>query len=139
MSDKKIDRFKKAGLIGCLNTECHKDGCRNLETRCKDCGRVVNSTVICLNDENKQSRLQNITEIPTNQGNSGWVDREIEFPNTGLILCYDGKAVFICQLVKSKWGNHYRSTDWGHNESDDPREWTHWMPLPEPPRKNGMD
>ncbi len=123
----------KDGLIGCLNTDCHKTGCRSLETRCKDCGRVVNETILGLNDENKQSRHQNITEIPMKEGNFGWIDREIEFPDLEFILCYERGTVFICRLVESKWGNYYQSTDWRHDEYDYMPDWSHWMPLPKAP------
>lgn len=43
-------------LINCLI-----NGCRNFEMRCKDCGEVVGTSVLSLNDENKQSSPQ----IPT--------------------------------------------------------------------------
>lgn len=41
----------------------------------------------------------------------------------------------------SRWGNFYRSTDWRHDEIHKQPEWTHWMPLPEPPKEisNGLE
>lgn len=59
-----------------------------------------------------------------------WVDREVDFPDCDEILCCAGDKVFICELIESKWGNFYRSTDWGHGEFQNMPEWTHWMPLP---------
>ncbi len=35
--------LKEKGLIGFLKDECNESGCRNLETRCKDCNRLVNT------------------------------------------------------------------------------------------------
>lgn len=66
-----------------------------------------------------------------------WIDREIEFPECDKILCYANGDIFISALLETKWGNHYFSTDWNHNEHQNILEctqWTHWMPLPEPPK-----
>jgi hypothetical protein len=35
--------LEEKGLIGFLSDECTEKGCRNLETRCLDCDRVVNT------------------------------------------------------------------------------------------------
>lgn len=64
---------------------------------------------------------------------TAWIYREVEFPDYDQILCYGSGQIFICQLVESKWGNFYHSTDWGHGEFQDMPEWTHWMPLPTAP------
>jgi Protein of unknown function (DUF551) len=63
-----------------------------------------------------------------------WIDREKEFPDCDKILCYSKGDVFICELLETKWGNSYASTDWDHGEYGGGREWTHWMPLPNPPQ-----
>lgn len=58
-----------------------------------------------------------------------WIDREVEFPDLDRILCYAEGKVFICELIESKWGNFYHSTDWGHCEFQDTPEWTHWAKV----------
>lgn len=64
-----------------------------------------------------------------------WIDREINFPDADRILCYGDSQIFICELMETKWGNSYNSTDWGHGEFQNSPEWTHWMPLPQPPKE----
>ena len=64
-----------------------------------------------------------------------WIDRDEQFPEEEKILVSDGNIVFICELVESKWGNFYHSTDWAHGEFQNMPEWTHWMPLPKLPGK----
>lgn len=68
-----------------------------------------------------------------------WIDREVEFPDADKILCCAGNEVFICELIESKWGNGYYSTDTGHIEFQNMPEWTHWMPLPKPIEENKCD
>lgn len=68
-----------------------------------------------------------------------WINREIDFPECDRILCSGEGQIFICYLLETKWGNSYHSTDWSHGEYQDAPEWTHWMPLPEPPESHGMD
>ncbi len=63
-----------------------------------------------------------------------WIDETVEFPEDDQILCCGNGQVFICELVESKWGNFYRSTDWCHRDKKQP-EWTHWMKMPKPPEK----
>lgn len=62
-----------------------------------------------------------------------WIDRDVDFPDYDKILCCKGDQIFICELIESKWGFFYFSTDWNHNEYQNSPEWTHWMPLPKPP------
>jgi hypothetical protein len=59
-----------------------------------------------------------------------WIDREVQFPDADRILCYGGGKIFISELIETKWGNFYSST-----EKDD-QYWSHWMLLPEPPKGN---
>jgi len=61
-----------------------------------------------------------------------WIDREEEFPDCDKILCLEGQHIFICELIETKWGNHYLSTEWEHGEYGGGSDWTHWMPLPKP-------
>jgi uncharacterized protein DUF551 len=69
----------------------------------------------------------------SNGKNMKWIDREVDFPDADRILCCSGDKIFICELIESKRGNHYYSTDSHHIEFQDMPEWTHWMPLPSPP------
>lgn len=64
-----------------------------------------------------------------------WINRESQFPDDDKILCYAKGQIFISELMESKWGNRYYSTDWNHREYQNEPEWTHWMPLPEPPKE----
>lgn len=91
MSKNKIDRFRKKGLIGCLNTECHKTGCKNLETQCKDCGRIVNTT-----------------EIPMETGNAGWIEMTYRKPEDGQMIAAVSQGVYY-------WIGYYDPYDkWTH-------------------------
>ncbi len=125
----KLERFKQAGLIGCLNTDCHKTGCRSLETRCKDCGRTVNST-----------------EIPTNQGNSGWTKVQDSLPQDyEYVLVHAEKEqphpiMSIARQHDGVWEmlNHSPESNavaWDLTWYMDESEITHWMPLPESPKE----
>lgn len=62
-----------------------------------------------------------------------WIDKEVEFPNLDKILCYSPEKIFICELLETKWGNHYLSTETEYENGFKQLEWTHWMPLPKPP------
>ena len=64
-----------------------------------------------------------------------WIDREKEFPDLHRILVFESGDVYICDLLETKWGNHYCSTDWHHGEYSGGNDWTHWMPLPSPPEE----
>ncbi len=66
---------------------------------------------------------------------SEWINREIQFPDIDRILCTGSNQVFICEMMKTKFGNFYCSTNSGHVEFQDMPEWTHWMPLPNPPEE----
>jgi len=59
-----------------------------------------------------------------------WIDREIEFPDDEKILCFGDGEIFICTLVESKWGHHYRKSDYLEKDYEKLPDWTHWMPLP---------
>ena len=66
-----------------------------------------------------------------------WIDVEVEFPDCDKIICYRDGKIFICKFIESKWGNFYYPTDCDHidlQELQERSEWTHWMPLPEPPK-----
>ena len=62
-----------------------------------------------------------------------WRDREEEFPSDDIILCFEKGTIYICELMETKWGNHYSSTDWKHGEYGGGEDWTYWMPIPKPP------
>lgn len=94
-------------------TKCTDSGCRNLEWKCADCGRIASTATVA-----------------KNPGYGKWIDREKEFPDCDRILCFGQDDIHIRRLIETKWGNHYVSTD-----IDDTKnyEWTHWMPLAEAP------
>ncbi len=87
-------------------TECHKTGCRNLETRCTDCGRLVNST-----------------EIPIKEGNSGWLKFSETPPKIGMFI-----AAMRIPFLKCYWIGLYKGVP---NEHED--LFHYWLELPEFP------
>ena len=93
-------------------SKCIKRGCRNLEYRCKDCGRVVNTVTLPETD---------------------WVSVKDRLPEDGEgVLTYDtnfGQRVDYmlkvdCMEEPYVWCNRL-VTDW--------EAVTHWQPLPKAP------
>jgi len=64
-----------------------------------------------------------------------WIDVELDYPCLDRILCYGDNQVFIYESVETQFGTFYNSTDWRHAEIQNMPKWTHWMPLPEPPKE----
>jgi len=112
MSKNKIDRFRKKGLIGCLNTECHKTGCKNLETQCKDCGRIVNTT-----------------EIPMETGNAGWISVEDRLPEVGewVLIHTPVNNESLIEIAMLDYLNRFINPQMGYGYF---KNVSHWMPLP---------
>ncbi len=100
--------------------ECHKAGCRNLETRCKDCGRVVNST-----------------EIPSEWGNSGWISVKDRLPELEYQLCIVYNTSGYMDFQRAIWHKRLNSfVLYNPNEHEKLLlHVTHWMPLPELPKE----
>ncbi len=120
MTEKKgtYQRLKDAGLIGFMKTECHIYGCNDLETTCKDCGRLVN----------------------TAHYDNEWIDIQVKNPPQKLrvlVARFDSrknvKMYFIG--IATKYGNDWT---WGDEEEIMDYKYgriTHWMPLPIPPKE----
>ena len=98
---------------------CNQRGCRNLEYRCKDCGRVVNEVnIIELTPEERWISVK--TRLPTEKG---------------------GYLIFVYgEIEKSEWTQCL--LEWGFKDLYDEefgeaypkKEVTHWMPFPDPPK-----
>lgn len=58
-----------------------------------------------------------------------WIDREVEFPEGDKIICLCVKNIFVCELLETKWGNHYVPL----HEDPSVSSWTHWIPFPRSP------
>jgi hypothetical protein len=109
--------------------KCQKSGCRHLETRCKDCGRLV-----------IEKNLLAIQE---------WISVKDRLPEESLnVLVFvhedNRQGTSIAYYLDNRWwGGIYQ----GENEpflevfEDDYRFYlqsccvSHWMPLPEPPKE----
>lgn len=91
--------------------ECTIRGCRNLEWRCKDCGRV------CSNAEfgNKWISIKDI--LPEEN------ELVLLFGDDGVFRGYYSYGSFSCHPIGSYAGD---GCVFGI---------THWMPLPEPPNE----
>ena len=87
----KLEKLKDLGLLGSIKVHCHITGCKNLETTCVDCGRLVS----------------------TAEGVSGWIsvkdrtptEEEKTLPNR--ILVYFPEMDFI-----GMHGNHISYSYW---------------------------
>lgn len=92
-------------------------GCRNLETTCKDCGRVV-----C-----------------TVKMDDGWIFIDDQMPPEGeyILGCSgEGSPIFITRLHEGDWdtGANFKRPAYLRNEMFKTSASTvYWMPLPKPP------
>lgn len=102
-------KLKDARLIGFMKTECHIYGCNDLETNCKDCGKVVN----------------------TAHYDSEWISVDVKERDLDVIhLLVDGDSIFISgtqlqPFIFQLCGEIKALVDC---------RFTHWMPLPKPPK-----
>jgi hypothetical protein len=139
---KLLQRLKEDGLLGCLDgtgitsenykeffmNKCTEKGCRNLDTRCLDCGRTVVERV-----------------IPSCQE---WISIEKQDSPIGktVLLCitYPKGTIFNCRadpLERTRIeiggrlynGNYVRLID--QFNGNILKNVTHWMPLPRPPEE----
>lgn len=96
-------------------TDCQIRGCRHIETKCADCGRLVMDRVLPTNDE--------------------WIDVNDHLPNDKdhMVLaadCNDKYSVMaLVKYVEGFW--------WIESQIEDVRDLkpTHWMRLPKPPEE----
>lgn len=108
----KLDAFNEKGLIGSLNTECHIRGCRNLETICKDCGRVV-----C-----------------TKELNDGWISCKERLPVPGTYIILYHEKIGCCPGYFAMFNEFYRFL-FGNEYCELCKSVEKWMPLPQPPKE----
>ena len=111
--------LEEKGLIGFLSDECTEKGCRNLETRCLDCDRVVNTAQFGAIRSNSE------------QLDDGWISVKAKLP-TEHVWIEIGSSI-----EKKTWRGIYMDgkflePDLGYKEITNV---THWMPLPEPPKE----
>src|ERR1700684_4185993 len=112
MTEKSNVEGSQTTLIGHKSPECTKSGCRNFETICKDCRRVI-----CT----KTFQAANEWIFPIDDEASTWWPRD--------------KRVLACDA--NGWVNILKMTEHGF-ELDDGGEAGDmpiaWMNLPEPPK-----
>ncbi len=124
--------------------ECHKTGCKNLETRCVECNRMACSSTIEVNEGNA---------IPTNPleitGDDSFL---LSFKEGKLLIepnwikCSDrlpeeGVTVLTLHCTSPGWDTYeldyiIQFGDefiWANLLQDDKHKVTHWMPLPKRP------
>ncbi len=88
--------------------DCYKTGCRNLETRCKDCGRIT-----CSHEVRDQ-----------------WVKCSERTPSEEkkyLVSMGDWVTTCVWMGIDNP-ERPYEYTGWRL-----PYDWTQWMPIPDPP------
>jgi hypothetical protein len=94
--------------------DCLKTGCRKLETKCIECGRIVNSIY-----------FPKVAEY--------WISVKDEMPIEGRrVLSYSPNDILQIRNDYIVAIMEYRHT-WAHRL--DEIIVTHWMPLPEPPKE----
>lgn len=101
-------------------TPCEINGCRNLQTTCADCGRMVCEKI-----------------LPKGEG---WISVEDAFPeNKQSVLCYGCYSYDNedWNVYPSIYQANYLSIGYWEvvNEMSCIMEVTHWMPLPKPPKE----
>jgi hypothetical protein len=113
-------------------TKCTESGCRNLEWKCADCGRIASTATIA-----------------KNPGYGEWISIKDQLPQEGelVLILVDRRSPNIEKCLKLNgwpmWPQkiaHYGRIspnmdlmfiDQGHYSFSP----THWMPLPEPPHE----
>jgi len=94
-------------------TNCIKRGCRNLEYRCKDCGRVVNTATF--------EALE-------------WISVKDRLPEEGKqVMTYDKNFGYrVDYMIKTK--NMEELYVWCNRLITEWESVTHWQPLPKAPQ-----
>ncbi len=101
--------------------ECKIRGCRNVQTICIDCGRLICEKILPKGPE--------------------WIRVENEMPEEGqTVMCYNGmvctgfyQSEYYPQERSKKGWNLDISEEESTTFSPERYNITHWMPLPEPP------
>lgn len=84
----------------------------------------------------KVCETPNIEALPPTQKEQRWIpcDEQLPKENENVLVADDCEMISVCSLTKTdggyKWENYF-----GYYE--DFFDWTAWMPLPEPYRKEG--
>lgn len=124
-------------------TKCTESGCRNLEQRCLDCGRLVCDYKI------SNHAPEGLKSISINEYYSGlsWIDVKDSLPEVGkvclLYQTYPEGTMFNCRAnpIERNFyflgGLNYRKEFISNeNQYGNPVEYiSHWMPLPNPPKQ----
>ena len=116
-------------------SKCTESGCRNLQTICADCGRIVCTKKFpeptgwiykgnTLDLEPITGRIEFVSD--TNE----WISVKDRLPDFfESVLAFDGGSIYLGYRLKIGEIEHF----WSHNTIDDNKEFTHWMPLPKLP------
>lgn len=102
-------------------TKCTESGCRNLEQRCLDCGRLVCSY-----------KFPDAKTVTINEYYSGmrWISVDEALPEEGeRVLTYNPKCGEGCCVdIDYRFDKDFWESQGVFSEI------THWMPLPKPPK-----
>jgi len=94
-------------------SECTERGCRHLETKCADCGRLVIDRV-----------------LPSHE----WVSVKERMPEYNVNVLYtNGFDILLGWFEKPSYLIHSEGY-WMTEDNGQYEDITHWMPLPEPPK-----
>lgn len=95
-------------------TKCTISGCRDLETICKDCGRVVCTKIFLPPDE--------------------WISVQNELPKD-IFFGHESPEVLVLNSWGIKVGRQFNCGEWVDEHLYTIDAVTHWMPLPKMPEK----
>lgn len=96
-------------------SECTIRGCRTLETKCKDCGRLVNEAIF---------------PLPTNE----WVSIKDKTPKDIYPYHEPCPEVLVSYPWGIKIGHQFQCGEWVDDHLHTIDTVSHWMPLPEAPK-----
>ena len=110
-------------------SDCLKLGCKNLETKCVDCGRLVN-----------EYKFPNLQTMVINEYYEGmrWISVKDRLPNDRDYVLTFSDGLISTQMFYINEISRAKKKHWYFSDNSD--EWidnnvTHWMPLPKPPEE----
>lgn len=120
-------------------SECHISGCRNLDTKCADCGRLVISRIMPPLEPQMMKKLMDLHQIIHDlqeKLHCRWISIKDRLPEEGeLVLTNRGASsdlrMEVDYLVYFEDGHK----TWSCTREKEQSLVTHWMPLPHPPKE----
>ncbi len=124
-------------------SECHISGCRNIDTKCNDCGRTLITRILPPSPEDTIKELITLHKIIhelQEKLNSQWISVDDSTPelNKWVLLKFDGEqteeeSTMRLGMLREYDGKlcwHYRQPG-----MDLPIHPSYWMPLPKAPHE----